>query len=89
MNDVDYPQNPEEWRIWVRDKLGISEAEGIRFLEGGSFPLGNLVKAWESEFTVANGFSPNFIPALTRNKNGFVKWENGNGSEPNWTKSDF
>jgi hypothetical protein len=88
MNDVNYPQNPEQWRIWVHKKLGISEEEGICLLERGNFPLSNLVKAWERDFSAANGFSLNFIPALTRNRNGFVRWVYGNGPEPNWTKSD-
>jgi hypothetical protein len=90
MNDkrVAYPQSPSEWIDWITTLLEITHEEGTRLVKNGAFPFDLLVKAWEDEFNVKNGYHPDFIPALIRNKIGFVKWVYCEGSEPNWSRAD-
>jgi len=85
---VSYPQTPIEWIDWISKRLEIDEVQGRSLAESGAFPFNLLVRAWEMEFDERHGFHPNFIPALTRNKIGFVKWVYCNDPEPNWMKSD-
>ena len=85
---VKYPQNPDEWRTWIENMMNVNQEQGTRFFERGVFPIDLLVKVWKKEFTIENGYSSDFIPALTRNKSGFLKWVYGGGHEPNWMKSD-
>ncbi|MHA1948684.1 MAG: hypothetical protein ACXAAO_13350 [Candidatus Thorarchaeota archaeon] len=87
-DDASYPQTPFEWRKWIENKLDIDETQGYDFTHNATFPLQRVVELWNKEFTAKRGYSPDFIPALTRNKNGFLKWVYGGGSEPNWMKSD-
>lgn len=87
-NDVKYPQNPEEWQIWLMTHLGIDRVRGESLAHQDKFPFDKLVSLWETEFSSDNGYSPSFIPALVRNKVGFVRWVYLNGSEPNWAKTD-
>ncbi|TET11322.1 MAG: hypothetical protein E3J86_03215 [Candidatus Thorarchaeota archaeon] len=87
-DDVIYPQTSFEWRKWIEKKLNIDETQGSFFTENATFLHQRLVDLWNREFTAERGYSPDFIPALTRNKNGFLKWVYGGGSEPNWMKSD-
>ncbi|MFW9834436.1 MAG: hypothetical protein ACFFEK_10605 [Candidatus Thorarchaeota archaeon] len=86
--NVIYPQTPLEWIEWIHTRLEIDGDEGTRLFETGEFPFNNLVRIWEEEFDAKNGYHPSFIPALVRNKVGFVKWVYCKGPEPNWTKSD-
>jgi hypothetical protein len=83
-----YPQNPEEWRRWIMTNLGIDSIKGRKMSENNNFPFSDLIYAWEREFTIEGGYSPSFIPALSRNKRGFVKWVFLDAPEPNWSKSD-
>lgn len=83
-----YPQSPEEWKKWISERMGIESEEGTKLAERGEFPFDLLVRVWEKEFNVENGYHPDFIPALTRNKRGLVIWIFCGGSEPNWTLSD-
>ncbi|NHI88101.1 MAG: hypothetical protein EAX87_01190 [Candidatus Thorarchaeota archaeon] len=85
---IKYPQTPEKWRRWILLNLGIDEAQGREMINDDTFPFGDLIQAWEQKFTVEHGFSPSFIPALSRNKRGFVMWVFLEAPEPNWTKSD-
>ena len=86
--DVEYPQPSEEWRKWIEFHLGIDDSQGRKWAQENKFPFERLVEIWNELFRSKNGYSPSFIPALTRNKNGFVKWVYCSGPEPNWTKSD-
>ncbi len=85
---IDYPQTPEEWRIWISERIGISKEQAIKYLLEENFPLQSLLDAWITEFTPAKGYSPDFVPALSRNQNGFLSWVYADGSEPNWSKCD-
>ena len=87
-DDVIYPQTPLEWRKWIEKRLDIDEPQGYDFTEKSTFPLQRLEDLWNMEFSPDRGYSPDFIPALTRNKIGFLKWVYGGGFEPNWIKSD-
>ena len=84
-----YPSNPDEWRQWIRVKLDIDHKEGVEHFVKRTFPFRKLVRLWQIEFTPDKGYSPDFIPALIRNKMGFVSWVYGDGPEPNWTKDDL
>ena len=84
----DYPINPEEWRNWIHSKIGLAEEEARILLQKGSFPYKQLTKCWQREFGSEHGYSPEFIPALSRNKRGLVMWVYGDGPEPNWLGSD-
>jgi hypothetical protein len=88
MTEVEYPQSPKAWREWIWKKLQISEKEGTSLFELDEFPTDRLLKVWNKEFSTDHGYSPQFIPALSRNVKGFVKWIYNDGPEPNWTKSD-
>jgi hypothetical protein len=83
-----YPQNPEEWQLWIKEKLGISYEEGMHWTRVLAFPIERLVEAWKDEFSVEKGFVRDFIPALYRNVRGFLTWVYSGGSEPNWKGSD-
>jgi len=85
---VEYPQTPRQWRTWIRIKLRIPEEKANHLLEENEFPQQSLLTKWQAEFTQTKGYSPDFIPALSRNLNGFLQWVYKNGSEPNWSKSD-
>ena len=86
--DVSYPQTSIEWRVWIQTQMDIDETHGAKLVDEGAFPHNRLVSTWEREFTVEKGYSPQFIPALTRNVLRFLSWVYGGSSEPNWTKSD-
>ncbi len=85
---VIYPLTLFEWRKWIEKNLDIDELKGYDMVEKEIFPLGTLIIIWKQEFSAECGYSPDFIPALTRNKIGFLKWVYSGGSEPNWKKSD-
>jgi len=87
-NGVEYPLTPEEWLLWLETNLNIDKEQGREMVEKLTFPLDVLVDIWENEFSVELGYSPSFIPALIRNKNGFVKWVYCDCPEPNWSNSD-
>ena len=83
-----YPANPTEWILWIESKIDIDERHGRGLCESSSFPLDRLIAAWEEEFSIDKGYSPEFIPALVRNKRGFLKWVYLGSNEPNWRNSD-
>ena len=83
-----YPQNPDEWLQWVEEKLGITKSQGSELFRNSAFPYTKLIECWENEFTVEQGYSPDFIPALVRNIQGFVNWVYNEGFEPNWRNTD-
>lgn len=85
---IKYPQNPEEWRRWILSNLGIDKPQGLEMTKDDTFPFSDLIQVWEQKFSVEHGFSPSFIPALSRNKRGFVMWVFLEAPEPNWAKSD-
>jgi hypothetical protein len=85
---TEYPQSPNEWRIWLKTFLRIDSEQGRKWASENTFPFDRLVKLWNEQFSSEHGFSPAFIPALTRNKHGFVKWVYLEHDEPNWSKSD-
>jgi hypothetical protein len=87
-DEVKYPQKPEEWQIWLKSNLGIDRVQGKSLIQDDKFPFDQLVALWGKKFSSDNGYSPSFIPALVRNKVGFVRWVYLNGHEPNWSKSD-
>ena len=87
-DEVGYPQDIVDWQAWIIHKLGLDLVQARSLMNEDRFPFDRLIEAWESKFSSDNGYSPNFTPALVRNKVGFVKWVYFGGSEPNWTKSD-
>lgn len=86
--DSVYPHTPLDWRKWITRNLDIDEIYGVELVENEIFPLQQLEETWKREFTHERGYSPDFIPALIRNMNGFLKWVYSGGSEPNWMRSD-
>jgi hypothetical protein len=86
--DPYYPTRPEEWRDWIHLKIGLSEEDAKDLLERGLFPYDKMVACWQREFSSKKGYSPAFIPALTRNKRGLVEWVYRGGNEPLWTGMD-
>jgi hypothetical protein len=83
-----YPHNPTEWHSWIEENLSISETHGIELFNIKAFPKDRLEECWNQKFTVENGYSPDFIPALLRNVNGFLRWIYNHGEEPNWRNAD-
>ncbi len=83
-----YPTQPKEWRDWIHSKIGLAEEEAKDLLQRGSFPYEKLTECWQEEFGLEHGYSPDFVPALSRNKRGFVLWVYENGHEPLWTGDD-
>ncbi|MFW9921615.1 MAG: hypothetical protein ACFFED_18585 [Candidatus Thorarchaeota archaeon] len=83
-----YPTNPIEWQLWIDKHLGISVTEAKLLMDSDSFPTEELEIAWQREFTVANGYVSDFIPALVRNKLGLLRWTYLGEAEPNWRESD-
>jgi hypothetical protein len=83
-----YPTVPDEWHEWLQKHLGYSKQKASELYESKSFPTSELLDAWEREFDSSKGYTPDFIPALTRNVEGFLRWLYANGSEPNWKGSD-
>ena len=83
-----YPTNPLQWQQWIEARMGITEAEGMKLLQEGNFPIDILESYWNQELTPKNGYSPDFIPALTRNRFGFLRWVYRNDPEPNWIDSE-
>ena len=88
MNSVVYPQDIVDWQAWIIHTLGIDVVQAGTLIADNKFPFDKLIEAWKDRFGPENGYSPNFIPALVRNKIGFVTWVYMRGPEPNWTKSD-
>jgi len=86
--DIEYPMTPEGWRDWLEIHLEISEEQGHEIAKNGTFPFESLIAVWEKEFSVEHGYSSSFIPALTRNKLGFINWVYLDQNEPDWSKSD-
>ncbi len=84
----DYPISPSDWQSWIEIHLGISPHDGVKLCESDSFPIGDLIGKWNEEFTVENGYVPDFIPALVRNKFGLLHWVYLGANEPNWRASD-
>jgi hypothetical protein len=78
----------QQWREWIQEKLGISEAAGREMALTNRFPFDRLVEAWRKEFAHEKGYSVAFIPALIRNKRGLIAWVYSGGREPLWTGSD-
>jgi hypothetical protein len=83
-----YPTSPSEWIEWIEDNLEINREEGKLMLETDEFPYVLLEEYFKKEFTVEDGYSSEFIPALVRNIKGLVSWAFGEGPEPLWTGSD-
>jgi hypothetical protein len=88
MKDVAYPQDIVDWQAWIIDTLGIDINQAKSLLDENKFPFDRLIEAWKRKFSPENGYSPNFIPALVRNKMRFVRWVYLRNPEPNWTESD-
>ena len=87
-NAPKYPHSPAEWQLWIEGKLHISKSQGIDLFNSSAFPINQLEECWNQEFAVENGYSPDFIPALLRNVNGFLRWIYDYGPEPNWRNAD-
>ncbi|MFW9787438.1 MAG: hypothetical protein ACFFE2_04320 [Candidatus Thorarchaeota archaeon] len=83
-----YPVDMMEWRDWIKKNLGYTTEQGIEFVRAGTFPVSELVAVWRQEFTVEKGYVADFIPALERNKMGFLRWIYADGAEPFWKESD-
>ncbi len=85
---VEYPQTPDEGQIWIERQLDIGMEEGTGLLQINTFPTEKLTELWTVEFDTSNGYSPDFIPALIRNTQGFLRWIYCNGPEPRWKDGD-
>ena len=85
---VVYPTIPSEWHHWIVTHLGYEVEDARELHNSRAFPVAELLDAWEREFNPTRGYSPDFIPALTRNVEGFLRWIYTNGPEPNWKGSD-
>lgn len=81
-----YPREPAEWRSAIREGIGISGSEGKKAYLAGKFPYEKLERWIRQTFT--EDFSPEFMPALLRNRKGLVAWVYGDGAEPFWPGSD-
>jgi len=82
----EYPQDQAAWRTAIETGIGLSHPEGTRALRAGTFPYAR-VDRW-IRATFADGYSPDFVPALTRNLRGLVDWAYGEGAEPWWPGAD-
>jgi len=85
---IDYPTDPSEWQTWIATHLGYDFESALKLYEKHLFPQSELLDAWEREFDSSNGYSPDFVPALTRNIEGLLRWVYADGQEPNWKGSD-
>jgi hypothetical protein len=83
---MEYPQDAAAWAAAIQQGLGLAPEEGRRQLAEGTFDHPALER-WLRE-TYAEGFSPDFVPALVRNLRGLVRWVYGDGVEPYWPGSD-
>ena len=85
---LSYPKNADEWREAVSKALNLTPEKGKARLQAGTFPSDDLVSWIYQEFSSDKGYSPDFIPALIRNRRGLIKWIYGNGAEPYWQGQD-
>ncbi len=85
---VDYPQTSDEWQIWIERHLDIGKEEGTGLFQINTFPTEKLTELWTVEFNPSRGYSPDFIPDLIRNIQGFLRWIYCNGPEPRWKGGD-
>ncbi len=81
-----YPKNKEEWSIAIHKGLSITQIEGEQLFQSENFPVEDLVKLIQKEYS--KSFGPEFVPALVRNIKGLISWVYGDGSEPFWPGSD-
>ncbi|MFW9907155.1 MAG: hypothetical protein ACFFEF_01160 [Candidatus Thorarchaeota archaeon] len=83
-----YPTNPHEWQLWIHEHLGISATEARELLKKNSFPKEDLEALWREKFCIEEGYVQDFIPALSRNMTGLLRWVYCGEEEPNWTRCD-
>lgn len=81
-----YPQTADEWAAAIEQGLGLTPGEALSAFACGRFPYDRLEGWIRSAY--GEGFGPNFVPALLRNKRGLVRWAYGGGPEPYWPGSD-
>lgn len=82
-----WPQTTDEWAAAIEQGMGLSSEQAQQAYKAGQFAYGKLEEWIRSAFS--EGFSPEFVPALLRNKYGLVDWVYGAGSEPYWPGSDI
>jgi len=80
------PADPNAWVREIQTHLQISPAQGQRLLETGQLPTDRVLHWFRTQ--LAGEFSPEFVPALTRNLNGMLAWLHANGDEPYWPGDD-
>lgn len=83
-----YPQNVDEWREAIGKALKLTPEKGRARYQAGMFPFDDLTVWIRREFSVDKGYSPAFIPALIRNREGLIDWVYGDCSEPCWPGQD-
>lgn len=83
-----YPQDVDEWREAIDKALSLTSEEGKILHQAGIFPFDDLIVWIRREFSSDKGYSPDFISALIRNRNGLIAWVYGSGSEPYWPGQD-
>jgi len=83
-----YPQNVDEWREAIRKALNLTPEEGKARYQACTFPFDDLLVWIQREFSADEGYSPDLIPALIRNRKGLIAWFYGDGSEPYWPRRD-
>ncbi|UCE95537.1 MAG: hypothetical protein JSV51_07380 [Candidatus Bathyarchaeota archaeon] len=85
---LNYPRNPDEWRVYILQGLGLTSIEGESRFSAGTFPFDALTDWIYQKFGEDEGYSPDFISALIRNIKGLVSWIYSNGPEPYWPGRD-
>ena len=87
-NDAQWPQNAPEWRALIETEVGLDQEAGRRQYDEGSLDRPALIAWFGARFGPERGYHPNFVPALSRNINGFLGWLYGDQPEPLWSGDD-
>jgi hypothetical protein len=91
---MNYPKINEEWRKAIHNAFGISPDEGRKLYTNKALPgVGQGFSLAKQRLSIPKGLpykncGKNFIEALNRNKNDFISWIYGEGSEPYWPGKD-
>jgi len=83
-----WPQNADEWRLAIHGAVGVTPEEGDRLFRTGELPRQRLLDWLAAAYGPERGYHPDFVPALTRNVDGLLRWAYGGGPEPFWPGHD-
>lgn len=84
---MDYPQTGPAWAAQIAEGLGLAEASARAQHAAGTLNRA-AVTAWIEQAFGDGPYSDPFVPALTRNLEGLLRWAYADGGEPYWPGSD-